>query len=128
MSKKAVEHHRSADGEGSNEPANTMPLGNRNGLHTHSRGNVGDGKAINTPGTEWPHLDPVIRPIAAQDNLARAHHILKDLYVSVPFGDGGNPSPSGEGKVRVTWSSATLQTGSAYEERPQGASRVDPQI
>src|SRR2546427_852821 len=50
----------------------------------------------------------------------------EELPFSVPFGDGGNPSPSGEGKVRVTWSSATLQTGSAYEERPQGASRVDP--
>lgn len=30
------------------------------------------------------HLDPVIRPIAAQDDPARAHHILKDLYVSHP--------------------------------------------
>ena len=48
--------------------------------------------------------------------------------MSVPIGDGGNPSPLGEGKVRVTWWSATLQAGSAYEERPQGASRVDPKI
>ena len=32
----------------------------------------------------WSHLDPAIRPIAAQKNLARARHILKDLYVSHP--------------------------------------------
>lgn len=32
----------------------------------------------------WSHLDPVIRPIAAQDDLSRARHILKDLYVSHP--------------------------------------------
>lgn len=32
----------------------------------------------------WRHLDPVIAPIAAQDDLARAHHIFKDLYVSHP--------------------------------------------
>lgn len=32
----------------------------------------------------WSHLDPIIRPIAAQNDLARARHILKDLYVSHP--------------------------------------------
>ncbi len=32
----------------------------------------------------WPHLDPVIHSIAAEDDLARARHILKDLYVSHP--------------------------------------------
>src|SRR5205807_2974608 len=75
MSKKAAEHHRSADGEGSNG----------NGLHTSSGNAAGDATAITHSGdTEWPHLDPVIRPIAAQDDLARAHHILKDLYVSHP--------------------------------------------
>jgi hypothetical protein len=31
-----------------------------------------------------PHLDPVTRPIAAQDDLSRARHILKDLYVNHP--------------------------------------------
>ena len=30
------------------------------------------------------HLDPVIRPIAAQKDLSRARHILKDLYLSHP--------------------------------------------
>ena len=34
--------------------------------------------------TNWAHLDPAIRPIAAQKDLARARHILKDLYVSHP--------------------------------------------
>ncbi len=43
------------------------------------------GKAVVTLSpNQWPHLDPVIRPIAAQDDLARAQHILKDLYVSHP--------------------------------------------
>jgi len=40
--------------------------------------------AIPLSANQWPHLDPVIRPIAAQDDLARAQHILKDLYVSHP--------------------------------------------
>lgn len=34
--------------------------------------------------TNWAHLDPAIRPIAAQKDLARAHHILEDLYMSHP--------------------------------------------
>jgi hypothetical protein len=33
---------------------------------------------------EFRHLDPVIRPIAVQDEITRARHILKDLYVSHP--------------------------------------------
>ena len=30
------------------------------------------------------HLDPVIRPVVEHDNVLRALHILKDLYVSHP--------------------------------------------
>jgi Bacterial TniB protein len=30
------------------------------------------------------HLDPIIRPIAQQEDLPRAQHILKDLYVNHP--------------------------------------------
>ena len=44
----------------------------------------GDEAAVTLSPNQWPHLDPVIRPIAAHDDLARAHHILKDLYVSHP--------------------------------------------
>jgi hypothetical protein len=35
-------------------------------------------------GMDLGHLDPVIRPIARQENLLRAQHILKDLYVNHP--------------------------------------------
>jgi len=38
----------------------------------------------NASGMELDHLDPVIRPIAPQENLLRAQHILKDLYVNHP--------------------------------------------
>ena len=48
--------------------------------------------------------------------------------VSVPFGDGGNPSPSGEAQVRVTWSHATLPTGRAHEERPESACGMDTEV
>ena len=48
--------------------------------------------------------------------------------ISVPVGDGGNPSPSGEARFRVTCSRATLSTGSAHEERPEGASGVDSEV
>lgn len=38
----------------------------------------------NAKGMDLSHLDPVIRPIARQENLPRAQHILKDLYVNHP--------------------------------------------
>ena len=50
------------------------------------------------------------------------------LAVSVPIGDGGNPSPSGEVRCGVTWSRATLQTGRAHERRPKGSSGMDSEI
>lgn len=34
--------------------------------------------------TTFLHLDPSIRPIAAQDNLIRAQHVLKDVYLNHP--------------------------------------------
>jgi hypothetical protein len=54
--------------------------------------------------------------------------VKKNPGISVPFGDGGNPSPSGEGKIRVTWSRATLPTWSAHEERPEGARGLDSEV
>ncbi|MGQ0643516.1 MAG: MBL fold metallo-hydrolase, partial [Gemmatimonadaceae bacterium] len=47
---------------------------------------------------------------------------------SICFGDGGNPSPLGEEKVRVTWSRATLPVGSAHEDGPQGTRHLDSQV
>jgi APA family basic amino acid/polyamine antiporter len=47
---------------------------------------------------------------------------------SVPLGDGGNPSPSGEARFGVTWSRAALPVGRAHEERPQGASGVGAEV
>jgi len=86
MSNTVVKDHCSIDGDCSNELANAMPSVNCNEVPSPSNGNVeDDGKATaRSVNTEWPHLDPVIRPIAARDNVARAHHILKDLYVSHP--------------------------------------------
>ena len=49
-------------------------------------------------------------------------------FFSVPIGDGGNPSPLGEEKVRVTWSRATLPVRSAHENGPEGPHRVYPQV
>lgn len=80
-------------GRGASRPSSTGQAATppaRNGLHEPaeegSRSPIdGDAPAIvGAPQTSWPHLDPVIRPIAAQDDLARANHILKDLYVSHP--------------------------------------------
>jgi hypothetical protein len=78
-------------------------------------------------------MSPRVRSLPLRTDQARTREASGNHRgslgpVSVPFGDGGNPSPSGVGKVRVTWSSATLKAGSAYEERAQGASRVDPKI
>jgi hypothetical protein len=35
-------------------------------------------------GPNFAHLDPVMRPIAVQENLLRAQQVLKDLYVNHP--------------------------------------------
>ena len=53
-------------------------------MNTQAQLQGGEGAVNVSHSADWPHLDPVIRPIAAQDDLARAHHILKDLYVSHP--------------------------------------------
>ena len=49
-------------------------------------------------------------------------------FISVYFGDGGNPSSSDEATVRVTWARATLPAGSAHEERPQSAHHLDSEV
>jgi len=43
-----------------------------------------DDDSADTKGMQMEHLDPIIRPIAQQENLPRAQHILKDLYVNHP--------------------------------------------
>jgi hypothetical protein len=43
-----------------------------------------DTSVAGSTGVVWAHLDPVIRPIAASDDFARARHILKDLYLNHP--------------------------------------------
>ncbi len=46
---------------------------------------------------------------------SRVGKYLNNELFNVPIGDGGNPSPSGEGKVVVMWSRAEIQTRSAHE-------------
>src|ERR1017187_3473392 len=54
---------------------------------------------------------------------------LKQLTaLRVPIEDGGNPSPAGEAKNRVTGPGATLQAGSTREERPVDTSGVYTEI
>ena len=48
--------------------------------------------------------------------------------LSVPSGDGGNPSPLGEEKVVVVWSRASLQARSAHENGPGSARGLDTEI
>ena len=48
--------------------------------------------------------------------------------ISVPCGDGRNPSPSGEEKSVVVWSRATVSPWSAHEIGPQSSPGVDPEI
>jgi len=48
--------------------------------------------------------------------------------VSVSLGDGGNPSPSGEGKCVVMWSREKVPCWSAHEVRFKGAFGVDSKI
>ena len=49
------------------------------------------------------------------------------IFISVPFGDGGNPSPLGEEKF-IYCRYATLSTWSTYKERPQGSLNLDTEI
>ena len=53
---------------------------------------------------------------------------LPDSRLSVPCGDGRNPSPSGEEKSVVVWSRATVSPWSAHENGPQSSPGVDPEI
>ena len=50
------------------------------------------------------------------------------MFLRVPIGDGGKPSPSGEARFGVTWSGATLPTGRAHEKRSKGSSGVGSEI
>ena len=51
-----------------------------------------------------------------------------EVDISVPCGDGRNPSPSGEEKSVVVWSRATVSPWSAHENGPQSSPGVDPEI
>jgi len=86
MNKKAARSNTATVGQEMNGPAGVIVAGNGNEPRIESgRSEAGDATVVSRPANgEWSHLDPVIRPIAAQDDLARAHHILKDLYVSHP--------------------------------------------
>ena len=48
--------------------------------------------------------------------------------ISVPCGDGRNPSPSGEEKSVGVWSRAPVSPWSAHENGPQSSPGVDPEI
>ena len=54
--------------------------------------------------------------------------IVERRSISVPFGDGGNPSPLGEEKGVVMWLSATIPSGSAHEIRSKSALGVGSKI
>jgi Bacterial TniB protein len=62
----------------------TSPAATRYALGASASGDVvvvsGQGPDANT----FLHLDPAIRPIAIQDNLTRAQHVLKDVYLNHP--------------------------------------------
>jgi hypothetical protein len=68
------------------EPAgdvlSTSADGHLNGNHLPSESRMSTGPKSH--GTGFAHLDPVIQPIALLDNLPRAQHIFKDLYVNHP--------------------------------------------
>ncbi len=69
--------------------------------------------------TPNPHRSDELGPGAGGDRF---------FIISVPIGDGGNPSPLGEARFGVTWSRAALPDGRAHEERPEGPSSVDTEI
>jgi len=48
-------------------------------------------------------------------------------YISVPLGDGGNPSPLGEEKF-IVYRYATLSTWSTYKKRPEGLLNLDSEM
>ena len=48
--------------------------------------------------------------------------------ISVPSGDGRNPSPSGEEKGVVVWSRAAVSLRSAHENRPQSPPGLGPEV
>ena len=66
------------------------------------------------------------RICSLEDELSSG--LMSAVKISVPIGDGGNPSPLGEARLGVTWSRATLPVGRAHEERPEGPSGVDSEI
>jgi len=68
-------------------------------------------------------------PVGVRTRISVNYHRMSNpAPISVPIGDGGNPSPSGEARFGVTWSRATLPTGRAHEERPEGSFGVDSEI
>jgi hypothetical protein len=50
------------------------------------------------------------------------------LWINVPLGDGGNPSPAGEENVVILWSRAKISNRSAHEIGSEGTPGVDPQV
>ncbi len=48
-------------------------------------------------------------------------------YISVPLGNGGNPSPLGEEKF-IIYRYAILSTWSTYIKRPEGSLNLDPEM
>jgi hypothetical protein len=52
----------------------------------------------------------------------------KHPLISVPSGDGRNPSLLGGEKIMVLWSRAAVQIRSAHEDRPEGALGMDSKI
>ena len=54
--------------------------------------------------------------------------IVATQSISVPCGDGRNPSPSGEEKSVGVWSRAPVSPWSAHENGPQSSPGVDPEI
>src|SRR3990172_1380704 len=67
-----------------------------------------------------------IRVLRVRDSNCQLDGLIPELSIHIV--DGGNPSPLGEEKVRVTWSRATLPTGSAHEDGPQGARGVHSEV
>lgn len=66
------------------DPAHGRTNAKHKRLTAESRAEPPGTTSMDPRGNDLGHLDPVTRPIALQDNLPRAQHILKDLYLNHP--------------------------------------------
>ncbi len=92
------------------------------GRRSHSRRNT------RFTATDWAEVERLVREDWSPEQIAGRLAADGHLAISFHLGEGLNPSPLGEEKVRVTWSCAKLSDWSAHEDGPVGALGVGSEV